>query len=90
MSDPVEYVLVADMEGHAHSQYGEGYFCTPDAIRSFQMSDIIDALAPEAMDRAADQFQECGKHRQATEYRVLADRQRALIAKASLPDSTIY
>lgn len=32
-NEGMEYVLVSDMEGHNHSQYGEGYFCTPDAIK---------------------------------------------------------
>lgn len=33
-AQPVEYVLVSDMEEHSHPGYGEGYFCTTDAVRS--------------------------------------------------------
>lgn len=74
-----------------YSDTVDGYCGEQDANEAMQivvaidalMSEMFESAAPEAMDRAADQFQECGKHILASEYRAIADRQRAVIAKMS-------
>lgn len=66
-----KYVLVEDMEEHHHPQYGDGFFCTPDAVR---LAQPVPAGGGEALVNA---FQDAVLQKQRITTRVLnevADR----------------